>query len=73
MLAFANPQLPYMLHVDTSREGLGGVLYQDQSEWLRPVAFISRSLTPSEHHYPAHKLEYLALQWAIVDKLHDYL
>ena len=73
VLAFANPQLPYVLHVDASREGLGGVLYQDQGEGLRPVAFVSRSLTPSEKNYPAHKLEFLALKWAVVDKLHDYL
>ncbi len=73
VLAFANPQLPYVLHVDASLEGLGGVLYQDQGEGLRPVAFISRSLAPSERHYPAHKLEFLALKWAVVDKLHDYL
>lgn len=73
VLAFANPELPYVLHVDASREGLGGVLYQDQGEGLRPVAFISRSLTPSERHYPAHKLEFLALKWAVVEKLHDYL
>lgn len=73
VLAFANPQLPYVLHVDASREGLGGVLYQDQGEGFRPVAFISRSLTLSEKNYPAHKLEFLALKWAVVDKLHDYL
>lgn len=24
-------------------------------------------------NYPAHKLEFLALKWAVVDKLHDYL
>lgn len=62
VLAFANPQLPYVLHVDASQEGLGGVLYQDQGEGLRPVAFRGRSLTPSEKHYPAHKLEFLALK-----------
>lgn len=73
VLSFANPQLPYVLHVDASQEGLGGVLYQDQGEGLKPVAFISRSLTPSERHYPVHKLEFLALKWAVVDKLHDYL
>ncbi|KAE8276918.1 Retrovirus-related Pol polyprotein from transposon opus Protease [Larimichthys crocea] len=73
VLAFADPQLPYVLHVDASQEGLGGVLYQDQGKGLRPVAFISRSLTLSERHYPAHKLEFLALKWAVVDKLHDYL
>ena len=37
------------------------------------VAYASRGLSPSERHYPAHKLEFLALRWAIVDKFHDYL
>uniref|UniRef100_A0A3B3QDK9 Gypsy retrotransposon integrase-like protein 1 n=1 Tax=Paramormyrops kingsleyae TaxID=1676925 RepID=A0A3B3QDK9_9TELE len=73
VLAFADPHLPYVLHVDACREGLGGVLYQDQGTGLRPVAFVSRSLTPSEKNYPTHKLEFLALKWAVVDKLHDYL
>lgn len=73
VLVFANPQLPYVLHVDACCEGLGGVLYQDQGQGLRPVAFVSRSLTPSEKNYPVHKLEFLALKWAVVDKLHDYL
>uniref|UniRef100_A0AAY4C672 Gypsy retrotransposon integrase-like protein 1 n=1 Tax=Denticeps clupeoides TaxID=299321 RepID=A0AAY4C672_9TELE len=73
VLAFANPHLPYTLHVDASREGLGAVLYQDQENGLRPVAFVSRSLSPSERNYPTHKLEFLALKWAVTDKLHDYL
>lgn len=73
ILAFADPQLPYTLHVDASREGLGGVLYQDQGSGLRPVAFVSRSLSPSEKNYPTHKLEFLALKWAVTEKLHDYL
>lgn len=73
VLAIANPQLPYILHVDASREGLGGVLYQDQGGGLRPVAFVSRSLSPSEKNYPTHKLEFLALKWAVTTKLHDYL
>ncbi len=78
VLVFANPQLPYVLHVDACCEGLGGVLYQgvlyqDQGQGLQPVAFVSRSLTPSEKNYPVHKLELLALKWVVVDKLHDYL
>ncbi len=73
VLVFANPQLPYVLHVDACCEGLGGVLYQDQGQGLQPVAFVSRSLTPSENNYPVHKLEFLALKWVVVDKLHDYL
>ncbi len=62
VLVFANPQLPYVLHVDACCEGLGGVLYQDQGQGLQPVAFVSRSLTPSEKNYPVHKLEFLALK-----------
>lgn len=55
MLAFANPQQPYVLHVDASGEGLSGVLYQeDQDQHLCPVAFVSRSLFPSERNNPAN-------------------
>ncbi|GAA6082181.1 uncharacterized protein LOC122885865, partial [Tachysurus ichikawai] len=46
---------------------------QDQGQGLKPVAFVSRRLTPSEKNYPVHKLEFLALKWVVVDKLHDYL
>lgn len=72
-MAYADPGLPYELHVDASREGLGGVLYQEQNGRLRPVAYVSRSLTPAEKNYPIHKLEFLALKWTVVDKLRDYL
>ena len=37
------------------------------------MAYASRSLKPSEKHYPAHKLEFLALKWAICEKYHDCL
>uniref|UniRef100_A0A8C5MHF9 Reverse transcriptase/retrotransposon-derived protein RNase H-like domain-containing protein n=1 Tax=Leptobrachium leishanense TaxID=445787 RepID=A0A8C5MHF9_9ANUR len=73
VLAYADPHKPYELHVDASREGLGGVLYQEYGGLLRPVAYVSRSLTPSEKNYPTHKLEFLALKWTVVDKLKDYL
>lgn len=54
-------------------EGLGDVLYQDQEDGLRPIAFVSRSLTPAEKNYPTHKLEFLVLKWALTRKMHDYL
>ncbi|XP_040195270.1 LOW QUALITY PROTEIN: uncharacterized protein LOC120928229 [Rana temporaria] len=73
VLAYADPAKPYELHVDASREGLGGVLYQEYDGLLRPVAYVSRGLTPSEKNYPTHKLEFLALKWTVVDKLKDYL
>nr|XP_023659188.1 uncharacterized protein LOC111839473 [Paramormyrops kingsleyae] len=73
VLAFADPKKPYVLHVDASLKGLGAVLYQEYPEGLRPVAFASRKLKPSEKNYPIHQLEFLSLKWAVVDKLHDYL
>ncbi|KAI5094535.1 hypothetical protein C0J45_16259, partial [Silurus meridionalis] len=73
VLAFANPQKPYILHVDASLKGLGAVLYQESAEGLRPVAFASRKLSTSERNYPVHQLEFLSLKWAVVDKFHEYL
>ena len=37
------------------------------------IAYASRSLNKAECHYPAHKLEFLALKWAVVEKFHEYL
>lgn len=72
-LAIADTSLPYELHTDASRSGLGAALYQRQEGYLRPIAFASRALSSSERNYPAHKLEFLALKWAVVDKFSDYL
>ena len=30
-------------------------------------------MTHTEQNYPAHKLEFLALKWAITDRFHEYL
>lgn len=73
VLGFANPKLPYVLHTDASTTGLGAALYQDQDGQMRVIAFASRGLTRSESKYPAHKLEFLALKWAVTTKFNDYL
>ena len=73
ILAFANYSLPFRLHTDASIQGLGAVLYQEQDGKTRVIAYASRGLKPSEVNYPAHKLEFLALKWAVCDKFHDYL
>ncbi len=62
VLGFANPKLSYFLHTDASTRGLGAALYQEQEGQMRVIAFASRCLSRSESHYPAHKLEFLALK-----------
>ena len=63
----------YILHTDASGDGLGAVLYQVQEEKQGVIAYASWSLTRNERNYPVHKLEFLALKWAITDKFHEYL
>ena len=48
-------------------------MYQVQDGQKRVIACASRSLSKSERNYPVHKLEFLALKWAITDKFHEYL
>lgn len=73
ILGFANPKHPYVLHTDASTTGLGAALYQEQEGQLRVIAYASRGLTKGESRYPAHKLEFLALKWAVTSKFNDYL
>lgn len=73
VLVFADPSKPFILHTDASLEGLGAVLYQEAEGTRKPVAFASRGLSDSETRYPTHKLEFLALKWAITEKFRDYL
>ncbi|KAL5006251.1 hypothetical protein ScPMuIL_015057, partial [Solemya velum] len=73
VLGYADYTLPFELHVDASTSGLGSVLYQRQNGTMRVIAYASRGLSNSERNYPAHKLEFLALKWALVEKFHDYL
>jgi len=73
VLAYADYTKPFVLHTDASADGLGAVLYQVQDGKERVIAYASRGLRKSEKNYPAHKLEFLCLKWAVTDKLHDYL
>ena len=73
IFAYADFKAPFILHTDASGDGLGAVLYQIQEGKQRVIAYASQSLTRSERNYPVHKLEFLALKWAITDKFHEYL
>ena len=56
ILAYANYKKPFQLQTDASDLGLGTVLYQNDDEGhQRVIACASRSLSHTEHNYPAHK------------------
>ena len=74
ILAYVNYHKPFQLQTDASDLGLGAVLYQkDENDHQRVIAFASWSLSNTEKNYPAYKLEFLALKWAITDRFHEYL
>ena len=74
ILVFPDFNKPFLLETDASKEGLGAVLSQKQSDGCyHPVTFGSRSLTPSEKNYHSSKLEFLALKWSITEHFKEYL
>ena len=74
VLSYADFSEPFILHTDSSLDGLGAVLYQNNPEGqLKVIAYASRGLSKPEKNYPAHKLEFLALKWAVTDKFKEYL
>ena len=73
ILGYADFSLPFELHIDASGIGLGAILYQKQEGKKRVIAYASRTLSHSEARYPAHKLEFLALKWALTDQFYEYL
>ena len=74
VLVFLNFNKPFLLEMDASKEGLGAVLSQKQSDGhYHPVAFGNRSLTPSEKNYHGSKLEFLTLKWSVMEHFKEYL
>ena len=65
---------PFKLHTNACGSGLGAVLYQTYDDGTNAIiAYANRSLVNAETHYPTHKVEFLALKWAVVKKFHEYL
>jgi len=73
VLTYPDFQLPFVVNIDASYDGLGATLSQNKDGQEKVVAYASRALRQSEKNYPAHKLEFLALKWAVTDKFHEYL
>ena len=74
VLVFPDFNKAFLLERDASKEVLGAVLSQKQSDrWYHPVAFGSCSLTPSEKNYHSSKLEFLALKWSMMEHFKEYI
>lgn len=75
VLAHPNFSEPFLLSVDASSNGLGAVLSQvpEGGTVARPIAFASKSLSFAQSRYPAHRLEFFAMKWAVCDKFHHWL
>ena len=74
VLVFPDFDKPFLLETDASKEGLGAVLSQKQSDGrYHPVVFGSCSLTPLEKIYHSSKLEFLVLKWSIMEHFKEYL
>ena len=74
VLAYAHYSKPFKLCTDACNLELGAVLYQMDEDGLdRVIVYTSRTLSKSERNYPAYKLEFLALEWAITVQFHEYL
>ena len=52
---------------------LGSILYQNQNGVAHFIGYTNRSLSKTECKYLAHKLECLALKWAIMEQFQEYL
>jgi hypothetical protein len=72
ILGYSDFSKPFELHTDACGTGFGAVLYQKLEGANRVIAYASRGPSRLEKNYPTHKLEFLALKWAVTQKFSDY-
>ena len=73
-LAYPDYKREFKLYTNASESGLGAVLAQKKDHGIEhPIAYASGTLSKSQQNYNTHKLEFLALKWAMTDRFHEYL
>ncbi|MBW0577618.1 hypothetical protein O181_117333, partial [Austropuccinia psidii MF-1] len=76
LLLMPDCKLPFRLYIDSSGDGLGAALHQDQiindKPVEGPICFISRQIKPTEARYGESQMECLCLVWAL-EKLNHFL
>ena len=74
ILAFANYTKSFLLETDVSKDGLGAVLSQKQTDGrYHSVAYGRRALMPHETSYHSTTLEFLELKWVVTEHFKEYL
>ena len=72
VLALPRREGKFRVEVDASGHTIGGVLLQEQEGKWKPVAFLSRTMSPVERNYEIYDKELLAIFEAL-DKWRQYL
>lgn len=72
VLTFFDPSKRTKISTDASKDGLGAVLLQAEGDSWRPVAYASRTMTPSECQYAQIEKECLDLVYG-VERFHSYV
>jgi len=72
VLALPRREGKFRVEVDASGHAIGGVLSQEQEGKWKPVAFLSRTMSPAERNYEIYDKELLAIVEAL-DKWRQYL
>lgn len=72
VLTFFDPSRRTKISTDASKDGLGAVLLQADRDSWRPVAYASRTMTPSECRYAQIEKECLGLVYG-VERFHSYV
>lgn len=73
---FADFSSPFLLEIDSSNQGLGAVLLQQQEGKKRVIAYASQRLRNAERNnknYSSMTLELLGLKWAVTEQFRSYL
>lgn len=72
VLAYFDPSKKTKISTDSSKNGIGAVLLQAQAENWRPVAYASRTMTPTEYRYAQIEKECLGLVYGF-EKFHSFV